>query len=358
MGINRILSVEKIFQQYDKPMKKNSLIKPSFFIIILFIVLALSGCDGEASASTGQNEILENVNNSPPSDDENDDLEATFTPTPETPLSDSSGNSEGTIPSKTPTPTSTKLPESWQLYPVIPEVSPRAIEIYQRGIAMGNDPHHFSKIGDCQNISTYFLAPLEDPDLHSLGEEYANLQEVIDWFFGSYSRESLAVAGGLNVAAVLSPFHADVEKCKPNEHPLACEVRIHNPSIAIVSLEENWGSRTAKNYEEHLRTIIEYLISEGILPILATKADNIEGDYSINKTITKVAEEYELPIWNFWLAVQPLPNHGLKNDGFHLTLAGPYFDSEWHMESGWTIRNLTALQTLDVVWRAVTQPGD
>ena len=298
------------------------------------------------------------MNNSLPSEDEQDDLAVAITSTPETPLNDSSDNSVEPATSNTPKPTSTKLPESWQLYPAIPDVSPRAIEIYQRGIAMGNDPHRFSKIGDCHNISTYFLAALEDPDLHSLGEEYTYLQEAIDWFFGSYSRESLAVAGGLNVAAVLSPFHADVEKCKPNENSLACEVRIYNPSIAIVSLEENWGSRTAETYEEHLRTIIDYLISEGVLPILATKADNVEGDYSINKTVVKVAEEYELPVWNFWLAVQPLPNHGLEIDGFHLTLAGPYFDSEWHMESGWTVRNLTALQTLDAVWRSVTQPAD
>ncbi len=327
-------------------------------ILILLIVPAFTSCGIKASASSGPNEILEEVNNSQISENENDSLAVANTSTSEPLLNDSGDNTEEPGSSKKPMPTSTKLPESWQLYSVIPDVSPRAIEIYKKGIAMGNDPYRFSKIGDCQNISTYFLAALEDPDLYSLGEEYAYLQEAIDWFFGSYSRESLAVAGGLNVAAVLSPFHADVEKCKPNENSLACEVRIYNPSIVIVSLEENWGSRTAETYEEHLRTIVEYLIGEGVLPILATKADNVEGDYSINKSIVKIAEEYELPVWNFWLAVQPLPNHGLESDGFHLTLAGPYFDSEWHMESGWTIRNLTALQALDAVWRAVAQPDD
>lgn len=259
-------------------------------------------------------------------------------------------------PTNTPAPSPTPTPEDWQDYPVIPDISPRAIEIYQRGIEMGNDPHRFSKIGDCQNISTYFLAMFENPELHSLGEEYSYLQEVIDWYWGSYSRESLAVAGGLNVARVLSPFHADVNKCEPNENSLSCEVRIFNPSIAIVSLEENWSSRTAEEYEEHLRTIIEFLIEGGVLPVLVTKADNVEGDHSINTTIVKLAGEYEIPLWNFWLAVQPLPNHGLKKDGFHLTLAGPYFDSKWHMKAGWVWRNLTALQTLDAVWRTANEP--
>jgi hypothetical protein len=257
---------------------------------------------------------------------------------------------------ETPPPTSTPTPENWQDYPVIPDISPRAIEIYQRGIALGNDPHRFSKIGDCQSIPTYFLAPFEDAKLHSLGDDYAYLQVVIDWYFGSYSRMSLAVAGGLNVARVLSPFHADVDQCAPNEHSLACEVRIFNPSVAIVSLEENWSDRTAETYEEHLRTIIEYLIDAGILPILATKADNLEGDHSINKIVVRLAGEYEIPLWNFWRAVQPIPNHGLQKDGFHLTLAGPYLDDPWHMKAAWPWRNLTALQSLDAVLQSVNQP--
>ncbi len=255
-----------------------------------------------------------------------------------------------------PEPTSTPTPENWQDYPVIPAISPRAIEIYQRGIAMGNDPHKFSKIGDCQSIPTYFLAPFENKELHSLGDDYEYLHEVIDWYFGSFSRESLAVAGGLNVARVLSPFHADVEQCAPNEHSLACEVRVFNPSVAIVSLEENWSNRTPETYEEYLRTIIEYLIDAGVLPILATKADNLEGDHSINQTIVRLAGEYEIPLWNFWRAVQPIPNHGLQKDGFHLTLAGPYFGDPWHMRAAWPWRNLTALQALDAVLKAVQQP--
>jgi hypothetical protein len=249
-------------------------------------------------------------------------------------------------------PTPTALPASWEDYPVIPDISPAALAIYQNGIEMGNDPNSFSKIGDCQNITTYFLAPLENPKLYSLGDEYNYLQDTIDYFYGSFARESLAVAGGLNVARVLSPFHSDIEKCEPNEHPLACEVRVNNPSIAIVSLEENWSSRTAEEYEEYLRRVIEYLISEGVLPILATKADNLEGDHRINKTVVRLAEEYQLPLWNFWRAVQPLPNHGLQEDGFHLTVAGPHFDSKGHMRSAWPWRNLTALQSLHAVLEA------
>jgi hypothetical protein len=154
---------------------------------------------------------------------------------------------------------------------------------------------------------------------------------------------------------VLSPFHAaNKQQCEPNENSLQCEIRVFNPSIAIVSLEENWGGKTAEDYEGFLRTILDHLISEGVLPILATKADNSEGDNSINLTIIKLAAEYELPLWNFWLAVQPLPNHGLR-DAFYLTWATPHFDNPENMRAAWPWRNLTALQVLDAVRIAVSQ---
>lgn len=269
---------------------------------------------------------------------------------------ESSTSSSSDIPSEPDIPTRTPPPIDLSAHPVVPEISQRAIEIFQHGIAMGNDPNRFSKIGDCQNISTYFLAMFEkDSRYYTLGKDYEHLQATIDWYRGSFSRESLAVSGGLNVARVLSPFHADVELCEPNESSLECEVRLYNPSITIVSLEENWGGKTAEDYEGFLRTIIEFLISEGVLPILATKADNYEGDNSINLTIIKLAIEYELPLWNFWLAVQPLPNHGLRDDGFYLTYATPHFDRQENMQASWPWRNLTALQVIDAVRIAVSK---
>ncbi|MBI5961421.1 MAG: hypothetical protein HY866_21960, partial [Chloroflexi bacterium] len=49
-------------------------------------------------------------------------------------------------------------PESWQTRPVIPAVSETAREIYARGLAAGNNPQAFSKVGDCQNVEAYFLS--------------------------------------------------------------------------------------------------------------------------------------------------------------------------------------------------------
>ena len=72
MGINNILPMEEISNQNDKPMKKISLNKLFGFIVILFIAMVLSSCDGDTSASRGQNENSENVNNSQFSEDDNE----------------------------------------------------------------------------------------------------------------------------------------------------------------------------------------------------------------------------------------------------------------------------------------------
>jgi hypothetical protein len=238
-------------------------------------------------------------------------------------------------------------------WPVVPSVSARMKEVYQQGLAAGRNPSRFSKIGDCQNVDSYFLSAFDHPDEYRLGMEYAYLEPTIVHFRGSWSRKSLAVQGGFNVAAVLAPFRADPNYCRADESPLDCELRVFNPSLVIISMETWWGKKPAETYERYLRQIVERVLAQGIVPILATKADNLEGDHSINLAIARVAYEYQVPLWNFWRAVQPLPAHGLSPDGFHLTFSRNFFDDARAMENAWPWRNLTALQSIDVVWRGL-----
>lgn len=240
-----------------------------------------------------------------------------------------------------------RSPEDWMNWPIIPELTDTAIEIYMRGLAAGNDPRHFSKVGDCQNVPSMFLSIFDQPGYFSLGE-YDYLQPTIDYFEGSFSRESQAVRRGFNAASIVSPFWADPDVCDSGETPLECEFRIYQPSIAIISLETWWDS-APENYEEYVRQIIEATIAHNVVPILSTKADNLEGDHQINSILASLAVEYDIPLWNFWAAVQPLPNQGLMDDGFHLTWATNYFDDERKMRNAWPWRNLTALQVLDAV---------
>jgi len=264
--------------------------------------------------------------------------------------------STATVPAPTSTPKPPLATDAWKQLPVVPtSVSDRAIEIYELGLTLGNDPTHFSIIGDCQNVSSYFLSTFDNPDDFSLGSEYAYLQPTINYFHGSYSRKSLAVKGGFNAAAVISPLRGDPKSCNPNESPLDCELRVWKPSIVIVSMETWWSEKPAEEYDKYMRRVLNRIVETGALPIIATKADNLEGDHSINATIAQIAYEYDIPLWNFWAAVQPLADHGLSGDGFHLTFARNFFDDRARMKSAWPWRNLTALQTLDAVHKGLTE---
>ncbi len=344
------------------PRNRNHLIV--YCITLVLVGMLLSGCKPASPALVTQTAdslvALPLVNNSstqPEPEKEYPSLGATnLSPTAPVAII------PGLLPAS-PAPTPTRLsPEDWKTLPVIPTVSQSSRQIYQRGLALGNNPHAFSKIGDCQSITTYFLSHFDDPELYNLGP-YSSLQETIDWYAGSFSRESLAVKGGFNAAAILSSLRADPKQCLSSENPVMCELRLNHPAVAIISLEEWWAGHP-ENYEKYLRQIIEYTIDQGVVPILATKADNLEGNHLINQAIANLAQEYDIPLWNFWASVQDLPNHGLAAydpsgdvDLFHLTHSENYYfyNDPAGDKSGWYMRNLTALQALDAVRRGLEE---
>lgn len=262
---------------------------------------------------------------------------------------------ESAAPEFTSTPKPPLEKDAWMQMPAVPTgVSASMREVYQLGLELGNDPKRFAVIGDCQNVSSYFLSVFEQPGEFSLGEEYAYLQPTIDYYQGSYSHVSVAVKGGFNVAAILSPLRADKKVCNANESPLDCELRLWKPSVVIVSMETWWSEKPEDEYDKYMRRVIERILETGAVPIIATKADNLEGDHGINATIAQIAYDYDIPMWNFWAAVQPLADKGLSPDGFHLTFGRNFFDDPKRMQNAWPWRNLTALQTLDVVRKGLT----
>jgi hypothetical protein len=243
--------------------------------------------------------------------------------------------------------------ENWQSWPVVPSVSKMARELYKRGQANGNDPRAFSKIGDGEISSEWFFTMFDlGENYYDLGP-YQNFHPVIEHFHSSFGRIGAAARRGFNTQRILDLSLRDPKLCEANEFPLTCELRLHRPAFVILSLGTNqvWQP---DEFEQGMRQILDILVSKNIVPILSTKGDNLEGDHRINRTIACLAQEYDVPLWNFWAAVQPLPNHGLQSDHEHLTYGVTDFDDSYAMQSAWTIRNLTALQTLDAVWRGVT----
>jgi hypothetical protein len=248
-----------------------------------------------------------------------------------------------TASTSTPAPTATNTPdlrlkpENWQNWPIIPDVSPTMKTVYEEGLAMGNDPHTFSVIGDCQSSPTYFLS-IYDEGRYTLTEEQAYLQETIDWYSGSFEHRSLTVKNGMTAPGALNPLWADPEVCDSKETPIECELRVSNPSLVLISLGTNWNpDMSQEKYIAYLTQIVEILIEHGVVPVLSTKADNAEGDYSRNLAITQVAYDLEIPLWNFWAAVEGLSNRGLDKDRENVYLN----------HQGWDVRNESALYLLD-----------
>lgn len=245
--------------------------------------------------------------------------------------------------------------EDWQSFPVVPEVSAAARALYQQGLTKGNNSRAFSKIGDGEISTDWFLTAFDlDQGHYDLGG-FQELITTIETFHGSFERRSIAAQRGFNTHLILDATANDPTLCQEGESRLDCELRIHNPSIAIISLGTNQAHRPGE-FEEGMRSILDILLAKHVLPILSTKGDNLEGDHRINRTIVCLAQEYQIPLWNFWAAIQPLPNHGLQSDLEHLTYSGINdFDDPIAMQSAWAVRNLTALQVLDEVWKGVNR---
>jgi hypothetical protein len=249
--------------------------------------------------------------------------------------------------------TPTYDPEAWRALPVIPEINEAMLEIFQQGVELGNNPQAFSKIGDCGSTPAWFLGDFDlGSKFYDLGP-YPYLERVIQEFQGSFGRTSLAARAGFNASSLFVSLWSDRSQCLSKETPLACEFRNQRPIMVFVMLGTN-DVYHPEQFEPQMRKLIEFSLENGVIPILSTKADNLEKDQSINATIARLAGEYRVPLWNFWLAVQALPDQGLQEDKAHLTWGRNFFDDPEAMNKAWTIRNLTALQMLDAVWKKLT----
>ncbi len=258
-------------------------------------------------------------------------------------------------------PTPIIYPEDfWKELPIIPEsISETAREVYKKGLEMGNDPRSFIRVGDCNSRNPDFLAGFDGR--YNLGE-YTYLQPVIDYFKGSFGRYNQTANPGMTTSRVLVSLWNNGD-CLVNEPMLECQFRLDNPSIEFIALgtiDAKYNYRDPSAFERNLRIIIENSMQRGIVPILVTKADNLEGDNSINATIARLAMEYELPLWNFWKAAQSLTNHGLNPDLEHLNyLASPPstdFSVSYSIYYGKEVRNLNGLQMLNFMMEQLPVP--
>jgi hypothetical protein len=242
--------------------------------------------------------------------------------------------------------------------PYLSGISSHAREVFLAGQALGNRDFAFSLVGDSNTDNPAFLVAF-DLGQYALGD-YAHLEDTISYFAGSFIRDSAAAVGGFNTAKVLDPAQAD-GRCQGGESPLACEYRLHQPSVALILLGTG-DQHTWQGFEARYRQIIELTEAHGVVPVLITKVDDLESlentapPGTINGIIRRLAVEYDVPLLDLRMAVEGLPNRGTIADGFHFNSPPDgrttTFDAE-HLLYGFTVRNLTALQALDALRRYV-----
>ena len=263
-------------------------------------------------------------------------------------------------------PLPTTLPPGRPTGRLITGITPRAREIFEEGQRQGNRPGVFSKVGDSLTVASYVLFPI-GWGVHDL-QQYAYLDPVIEHFSpeqandsNSFSNTSLAADNGWTSASVLDASLAHHQFCS-GETPLECEYRIVKPALALILIGTNDVELlSADQYRQNMRKIIEISISRGIIPVISTIPDRLGYETQViqyNAIVHDLAGELQIPVWDYAWAMSILPNNGLSEDGVHPSwppgdIAQAARFNPQNLQYGYTARNLTALQVLDVIWRQV-----
>ena len=135
-----------------------------------------------------------------------------------------------------------------------------------------------------------------------------------------------------------------IVNCASGSHPLSLSAWKHG---GLKSLQKNMTNTCAACLTASLKQAPCPSSRPRRITLRATTASTPPSHRSHMNTIFRYGTS--------GLAVQPLADHGLSGDGFHLTFARNFFDDRARMKSAWPWRNLTALQTLDAVHKGLTR---
>jgi len=240
-------------------------------------------------------------------------------------------------------------------------VTAKARQVFVQGQSMGNRPYVFSRVGDSITASPYFLTPFGGSSF-DLGAYQNELIDVLNYFKGSFTRASLAAGNGWGADRILQPGYSHPDVCGADS-PLVCEYKQAKPAVALIMIGTNdSGGVDPAVFEANLRQIVQISIDMGVVPVLSTippkqnSAWNAERANQWNAIIRMVAQQYEVPLMDYWAALQGLPNQGISEDGIHPSYppdgATGKFTAD-HLQYGYTMRNLVVLQALNAVWRGV-----
>jgi hypothetical protein len=246
--------------------------------------------------------------------------------------------------------------------PVVSGVTAHSRQIFLSGLKMGNRRNIFSKVGDSITYTPTFLNDIGNG--RAVWGSYTNLGPVSRYFSSekarsgnSFNNDSLSAYAGWTAADLTNPAKAD-GSCGGSA-PIDCEYQNVKPAVAIIMIGTNdaTGHTPLDVFQANLNRVVEVSIEKGVIPVLTTipwNSYNSSDPY--NNVIVATARAYDVPLIDYFAAMEKAPNHGVAGDGVHPTTPPDgncaNFSSE-SLQYGATIRNLVTLQMLDALWRQV-----
>ena len=249
---------------------------------------------------------------------------------------------------------------SYTLTPVVPVIdaamAARLSTVIQRGAALGNQANVFTRAGDSITFSNNFLVPLGMP---TAGVDLAgdgSLNDTLAYFRSGQVGTTNAFTHP-SAAAVSGYKSADVLGLLPSE------LAVSKPAFVLIMIGTNdiAAGVTLDTFRQNLTRIVQTALNAGVVPVLSTIPDSkfsaelerLQPSY--NQVIEDVSEALQVPLWNYWRALQRLPNLGISADGVHPSVSptGGGDLTERGLQFGYNVRNLTALQTLDKLRRVL-----
>jgi hypothetical protein len=246
--------------------------------------------------------------------------------------------------------------------------------VLQLGEILGNQPDVFIKVGDSISANPYFLVPLGTPTYNprnpSVAGSYTGLAATIDYFrsqtvdgtgANSFNHVGVAEHAGWMSFSVLDPSlnppSTPGSGIVPSLSPLENEIRLTHPSIALIMLGTNDISFNvpAGTFENNLLQIGQLALRDGVIPVFSSVPNhpyggpgNVTRMYQFNQIISNVATALDVPFWNYWAALQSLPNAGLSADSVHPSVypGGAGYLTTPALNYGFNMRNLTAVEVL------------
>jgi len=246
--------------------------------------------------------------------------------------------------------------------PITPAIAARLREVASG--AEWRQPNVFAKMGGSSIESHAYLHCFASDRYTDIGE-YAHLEETLAFFRSGnaqgrspFRRESLSAEVGWSLRQGLTG--------RPPRY--LQETQEIGARFALMFFGGNdVQGRNSRTFGNRLQEVIEELLRRNVIPIIgATSPRGDEEEMDVwarryNRVSRGIAQAWQVPYLDFYLAQQPLPRRGLAGDGVHSNVhredrrGRPCSLTDEGLEHGMNVRNLITLELLDRMRRHVIE---